>query len=654
MELSDREKQQIVNQCREEYKAGLNFRYAREKHWQEAEDHFLNKQKKSLKQRYNVPIPIVPGFVETWKSNINKTSVEIQPQEDADYKAVIKAKAHYQAQYNYGDYDWEMIEEDGKTQAGLYGRSINKYFAESKPKYDSHLEIIDVYDFYSDPIGGGVLENHRFCGQDNLFKTREDLKLGIESRGYDPKAVAKIINATKEDTIVDNDNLYRSKQNRLVALGLDGHTYNYAGQALYKFIEAGTTYNGERYYVLFNYELGLGIKVVPLKEVFKSNLWPWTSWATHRDPFNFWSKSPVDDMLPIAEMIRILVNQELDNRLKRNFGQRAYDPAIFPNPAELEWRPDGLVKVKSGTSNVGEIGRGIYSFETPELQGTINLVNWLDGVIKEKTGVNSESQGQSDQDKVGIAYLNVQQSAKRSKEVNDAFNKNKKAIVRRYIWGLVEHMRSPISVKIIGEKGAYWEELKRIEVNPDWDIVVNDSSSTLESDEVKKKSLKEIFQTMPEDELLITSPRWRVETKLRIAGIDEDEIRMAFDKEEGNREILAEASILIQDCLKGKPYKINRGANTAFCQKILDYAYDTEDLPPDKFNKLLEIVEAHLPIAAENAARKAVQIRAQQGLPPTDQPQPSAVDQLYGEPAPNTAGGTASQSQQLTQMAPQV
>jgi hypothetical protein len=642
------EQEQIVKQARAEYDAGLKFRHQREAAWKEAEDQYFNRKKKSLKQRYNVPIPIIPGFIDSWKAKINKTEIEIQQQEDADYKAVMKVNAHYLAEQNFGDYDWEMIEEDGKTQGGLYGRSINKYFAQSKPKYKSNLELVDVYDFIADPIGGGALENHRFVQQDNIFKSSEDLKTGVDSMGYDAQAVQKLINATKEDTIVDNDNLFRSKQSRLMALGLDGHTYNYAGQSLYKFIEAGTTWKGKRYYVLFNYETGVGVRVCPLTEVFESNLWPWTSWATHRDAFNFWSKAPVDDILPLAEMIRILVNQELDNRLKRNFGQRAFDPEVFPNPAELTWKPDGLVAVKSGASKVQEIGKGIYQFETPELKGTIDLVNWIDSTLKEKSGINSESQGQTDQDKVGIAYLNLQQSGQRTREVNESFNKNKKAIVRRYIWGLVEHMRSPISVKIIGEKGAEWDDLKRMEVNPDWDIVVKDGSAALEADEIKKKSLKEVFATLAEDELMITSPRWRAETKFRILGIDEDEIRMAFDKEnEGNREILAEASQLIQDCLAGKPYKLNRGANTAFIQKIMDYATDT-DLPLEKYEKLMAIAEEHIPIAQENMARKAVQMMAQQGMMPGPEAQPTATEQLYGEPAPGTPEGTASQSQQMT------
>ena len=159
---------------------------------------------------------------------------------------------------------------------------------------------------------------------------------------------------------------------------------------------------------------------------------------------------------------------------------------------------------------------------------------------------------------------------------------------------------------------------------------------------------------------MVTSPRWRAETKFRILGIEEDEIRMAFDKDnEGNREILSEASQLIQDCLAKKPYKLNRGANTAFIQKIMDYATDT-DLPLDEYNKLMTIAEEHIPIAQENMARKAVQMMAQQGMMP--QP-PTATEQLYGSPqqpqstqtAPNTPGGTQSRSAQLTpNVVPQV
>lgn len=648
----DKNKENIVKQCRAEYDAGLQYRHLREKDWKLAEDQYFNKQVKSLKQRYNVPVPIVPGFVETLLSKIDDPpSLKFKEGEEADYKAVQKVNAFYAQESMRDDHDWEMIDIDAKKQAILYGRAISKFYAQSKPEYQSNLELVDVYDFICDPIGGGNLENHRFVQQDNIFKTKEDLKYGVEAYGYDAKAVEKIINATSSDKLVDNDNSYRSKQSRLMALGLDGITYNYAGQNLYKFIEAGTLYDGERYYVLFNYETGVAVKCVPLKEVFKSGLWQFTSWATHRDSFNFWSKSPVDDIVPLAEMTRVLVNQELDNRQKKNWGMRAFDPEMFPNPAELQWRPDGLVATKSGATLTRSIQNGIYQFETPELRGTIDLVSWIDGVIGQKTGVTADAQGQSDEDKVGIYYGNLQQVADRLGLYNKSYRNFWKAVGRRYVWGLYEHLRTPKAVSIIGEKGQEWDEIKRVDIDPEWDVIVEGGNAEMQADEVKKKRLQEIMATLTPDEMAVLSPKWRAETKLRAAGIDEDEIRIAFDvQNEGNREILSEASIAIQEILKGKTPKPNRGANTAFVQKIMDYAYDT-DLKPHEFDSLIAYAQAHIPIAQQNMARKAVEVAAMKGIPPTQlgkSPLGQPAGQPMESPAPQTPGGTMSQSQQLS------
>jgi hypothetical protein len=653
--LTSQEKTKLSNQLRAEYKAGLDYRHGREKAWKEAEDQYFNRKKKSLKQRYNVPVPIVSGFVETLLSKVDDPpTLKWKPGEEADFKAVKKAQALYQQESRRDDYDWEMVDLDGKKLAALSGRSINKIYAESKPKYRSYLEPVDHYDFIASPIGGGNLERHKFVMQDNILKTKDDLKAGVEMGLYDAQAVSQLINATKEDQIVDNDTMYRAKQNRLMALGLDGISYNFAGQSTYKMIEAGTVFNGKRYYALFNYDTGIIVRCEEWQKVFASNLWCWTSWATHRDVFNFWSKSPVDDILPLSDMIRILVNQELDNRLKRNFGMRAFDPDVFPNPHELQWKPDGLVAMKAGSSKVTQLDKAIFEFDTPELQGTINLVNWIDGVIGQKSGITAEAQGQSDEDKVGIYYGNMQQVADRLGLYNKSYKKNWQAIGRRYVWGLHEHLRSPQAVEIIGEKGQEWDELRRIEINPEWDIIAEGGNAEIQADEVKKKQLQETMKTLTEDELAILSPRWRAETKLRTAGVEEDELRMAFDREnEGNREILAEASISIQEILKGKEPKINRGANTAFIQKILDFATDDDSLTGKQVDQLYAYAEQHIEIAQENMARKAVQMMAQRGISPDMMSQqPTATEQLYSDAtdsvAPNTPEGTQSQSQQLT------
>ena len=651
--VAPRIQEQIAKQCRAEYEAGLKFRHDREKAWQLIEDFYFNRVKKSLKGKFNVPVPIIPGFVDTWQAKLSKPVPLTFDQgvDAADYRAAKKATALYQKISSKNDYDHDMLETDGTKLAGMYGIAPYKYYAQSKGGYRSNLDLVDVYDYIPDPKGGGVQERHKFVQQDNIFRSKEELKDGVDGGMYDAGQISKIINATKTDTIVDNDTQYRSKQNRFTALGLDGITHNYAGQSLYKFIEAGTTFNGQRYYVVFNYETGIWIRCQPLKEVFKSGLWPWVTWYPNRDIFNPLPKGPTDDMIPLAEVIRVLINQHLDNRNKTNYGMRGYDPAIIPDPSQLEWRQDGLVAFKAGSAQLlGDMSKGIFNFETPALSGTIELAQFVDNMLKEKTGVNSESQGQSDQNKVGIAYLNVQQSAERTKLTYQSKSKCWIGIGRRFLWGLSEHMRGPEAVKIIGEKGAEWDELKRVEVNPEWDVQVSGGDDEKANDAIQKKQLVEMFNGLSDDEKAVTSPKWRVKIKLQSLDIPDDEARLAFDlQDESNREVLSRASQMIQDCLEGKPYMPFRGATTAFCQKILDYATET-DLQMEEYMKLMQIVAVHTQIAAENAARKAVQVRAQQGLPPA--PQPGEQGMPTGQPAPGTPGGTASQSQQLSALAP--
>jgi len=650
--MADNTKEQIAKQVRAEYQAGMLYRHDREKaSWSLIEDAYFNRVKKSIKGKFNVPVPIISGFVDTWQAKMAK-HVPLtfdQGVDSADYRAAKKTTAFYGKIKVKDEYDWDMQETDGTKLAGIYGRTIYKYYASSTKGYESNLEPVDVYDFYTDPLGGGIDERAKYKGQDNIFRSKEELKAGAEAGLYDAGQVSKLINATKTETLVDNDTQFKAKHSRLMALGMDGITHNYAGQNLYKLVESGTTFNGERNYVVWNYETGIWVACVPWKERFKSNLWCWPSWATNRDIFNFWSKSPCDDILPVAESIRILINQELDNRNKRNYGQRAYDPSVFPEPAQLEWRPDGLVALKAGTWQMqGDMNKALFQFETPELKGSIDLANWLDNMLKEKTGVNSEAQGNTDTSKVGIAYLNVQQSAERMKLAMESKTKCWVAIGKRFLWGLSEHMRGAEAVRIIGEKGYEEDKLHRFEINPEWDVQVSGGDDEKANDALQKKALAEMFKTLAPDELLVTSPKWRVKTKMQSIEIPDDEIRLAFDlQDESNREVLSRASKMIQDCLEGKEYKPYRGATTVFCQKIVDFATE-EDLPLEKYMKLMQIAEIHLPIAAENAARKAVQTRAQQGLPlmPSEPGFPTET------PTPNTPEGTASQSQQMTQLAP--
>ena len=105
------EANQLVAQCRQEYQAGLKYRYDREKAWHIIEDFCFSKVKKNLKGKFSAPLPIISRFVDTWQAkmakHVNLTS-EINKRE-CEYRAVQKTNGLLQAQKDYEDYDWDLL-----------------------------------------------------------------------------------------------------------------------------------------------------------------------------------------------------------------------------------------------------------------------------------------------------------------------------------------------------------------------------------------------------------------------------------------------------------------------------------------------------------------------------------------------------------------
>lgn len=652
--------QLIGAQCKKEYDNGMQFKQGRVKDWQATEDLYFGRVKKVLKGRFNIPIPIMSGFIDTLQSKIDEPpALKFSQGKESGFKAAQKTQSFYEEESTSEDADWDSLDLDNKKLASFHGRAIYKCYGERNPKYKFNLFISDPYDFYCDPMGGGNLENHRFCGEDNIFRTKYDLIEGAKAGIYDKSAVGKLLMGIIPEQIQQADNAYQNKANRFSALGLSSQMYNFVGDGLLRFVESGTTWHGKRYYVLWNYETGIAIRCKPIVEsgMFKSGLWWWTSWATHRDSFNFWSKAPADDIRPIAETIKILANQELDNRQKKNWPQRAYDPAIFPNSSELNWRPDGLVRTKSGASSVQSIANGIYTFETPELNGTINLVEWLDNMAGKKSGVTADSQGQSDEKKVGIYYGNLQQVADRLGLYNRSYSKCHVAIGRRFVWSLYENLNEKVAVKLIGEKGVEWDTLTRKEVDPLLKIKVEGGNAQLQADEIKRKTQMETLSSIEAKPELANriSPKWLIETKLRNGGFSDEDIRTAFDTDNyADRELLSEASQAIEEIIAGKNPKLNRGATTGFLQKILDFAYDHTDDDFELFNRLIAYINAHQDIVMENMNRRAYKMRSMMGMGVPNREinlpdQPNIAEAMADDsPSPNTFGGTMSRVQSVT------
>lgn len=642
----------------------IKFKQTRLGDIQLSEELYFGKTKPALKGRFNVPLPIMSGFIDTLISKVDDPPrINYGYQDLADYRRAKKIGAAWEIDSSPTKGKWNMKDRMVKKLAAFSGVGVYKYYAESEPKYKSNLEVVDFHDFECEPLGGADLENHKFLGQRNIFKTAADLLNGVKAGTYDATQVRMLLAAVGSDEYKKNDEIYKTKIQRLWLMGLDPETHSYVGQKMYNMTEWYMEHNGERYYMLLEPRAKVWVRFEKLNDVFESNLWPFVAWHTHEDAFNFWSKAPADDMRPIADAMQVLFNQALDNRQKRNFGQRAFDPTIFPDPSQLEWRPDGLVEAKF--DGIRPISQGIFEFQTAEITGTIDLMQYIDDITGRKTGITADTQGASEEKRVGILYSNLQQVADRLGLYNKAYSEAWAHLGQLYKNGLQEHAKGAgIMVKMIGEAGVEWEELVKEDLEPEQDlnISISGGQAELQADELKKKSRTDalaIVMQSPTNAGLI-NPKWSIEQILRTGGYEEEDIRIAMDVENyGNMDILSKASQAIQDIIGGREPKRYRGANTAFIQKILDFASDNE-LDQEIYDALIQYADSHVEVAIENMMRKAriaaialgagmepgAEAGGLPGMTPVGGAPPGGGESFdfLEKPLPNTPGGTAARS----------
>jgi hypothetical protein len=141
----------------------------------------------------------------------------------------------------------------------------------------------------------------------------------------------------------------------------------------------------------------------------------------------------------------------------------------------------------------------------------------------------------------------------------------------------------------------------------------------------------------PELRTLI-NPKFRAESILRAGGYDTEQVRVAMDTEYyGNQDILAEAAEAIAQIVDGKTPDKNRKANSAFIQKILNYATDNQALPQQTFDILIRYAQLHIPVAVENATREMalkMQMMGPMGMPGIPGAQQPTVGQQMMPPKP--------------------
>ncbi|HEB13752.1 MAG TPA: hypothetical protein ENI13_02095 [candidate division CPR3 bacterium] len=604
----------LTGVAQKQIEAGVKAKEKMLEKTREAEKLYFNIQGKMLKGQYNVPLPVMGGFVDALTAKIDDPpNLKFKHTKDADLKKAQRIQASYELDSSATNPKgmWDIKDILTKKIAIFCGRGINKYFAESLPRYASHFEITDYIDFYGEAEGGWHLENHQCLGQLNIIKEDWELKGGARGKNpiYDKEQVKLLLAKTTSEESAQILEDRETNKKRLEALGLADITKlrEYRTDNITNLTEHYMTHHGKRYYLLLDPVKGIWVRVVKLGEVFKSELWPYTSWATHPDAWNFWSKAPVLDVIPIAETMKIVLNETLLNLQRRNRPKRIYDSKMFPNPERLmAGRPDAWVPAKVQDLQKA-LSSGVYEFKTQDTTViTINLMNYLNDFLGEKTGVTPAAQGRGTEELATVFVGNLQQVADRVGLTNKFYKQAQAETGLRYKHGMEEHMPRKRMVEVMGAKGIEWEELVKGDADPDFGIEVTGGNAEIAANEQKKLQRTTAVTAVLRSPII--NQLAAVEEILRAGGIEEDVIKRLTDPTLlGDQEILSEAAQAIDTIVEsdGKEIpKLNRGATTGFIRKIIDYAYDT-DLEDNLFAILVKYGMQHMEIAMENMVRKA-------------------------------------------------
>lgn len=593
-------REEIRAQVTEEIAFARRYKQTKITNWHKNENLYYGAKKKTEESRANVDLGQMQEHVHTLLSKIdNPLTFKFVKRKESQLQRVNRLNAI--KDFDADRDNWDIKDIVGKKQSVLYGRAIYSYAASSHNGYQPHLENVDVYDFLIDPSAGGIdVERAMFLGRYGVVKTREQLK---DNKDYIKDEVRNVLegsgnSAARTQEQINKDNRVRANEH--------SHTQK-EKQHNDKFVfwEWYTTFEGDRYYVLASEDGKDIIKLKKLEEVFRSQLWPFWTYATYPDLTEFWTPSPCDYVREIIMAQSVSINQMLDNAERVNKPQRIVDVSAIQNLAELKYRRDGYIKTNSGTVN-----QALRTIETPSINTPLEVFNQLETIKQQATGVTAGALGVADTDGRATIYEGNQQNVSdRFGLFNKSYSFGYKRFAQLWEKGVREHLNRKIAVDVIGPDGIELKEIGKSDVfrgNDEYAVMTEQSNAELSISEQKKRSLAAYYSSLLGQPQL-ANQKVIIEQLGRIAGEDPDTIRQLLDVDQyGDAELMSEAEKDIEMIVDGQNVKPNRQANAAYKQRFVNYLQDNQDeMDEETVGRMIEYIRSLDVVIRQNTIREA-------------------------------------------------
>lgn len=613
-------RQKIVTQALQEISFARQYKQGKVGNWKTNEDLYYSRKVYPIASRTNVDLGQMSSFVHTLLSKIdNPLQFKFIKRKLAQLKRVeyLNSLRRIDQQRN----DWDIKDIVGKKQAIIYGRAIYSYFADSENGYNSHLDNIDVYDYLIDPSSGGIdIEQAMYMGDYGVVKTRTELLAGMKSGAYLKTETQRLLDGSGNAT--ESSQEETNKINRTQDQNIWNTQKEINDLSKYKFWRWGTTYKGERYYLLLTERGSTAIEVCKIQEKFASGLWWYWTWASFPDLTEFWTPSFCDYVRDIFMAQAVSINQMLDNAEQINKPQKVVNVGAIENLAELKYRRDGYIKVKKDFN----VDQALQTIKVPSINTPISVFNLLEAIAEKASGVTSGAKGVSDEDKVGIYEGNQANAADRFGFLNKSYAFGYKRFAKLYECGVREHLIKKIAIDLMGVDGVEVIDISRRDIfrkSEEFIIIVEASDAELSLSETEKRTKLAFLQSQVGNP--IQNPKKAYEIQANIAGFDEETIRQLQDTSEyGDSGIMSEAERDIERILDNEKINPNQKANTAYKQRFIDYMRDKQEMiTMDQFTLLADYVLRLDPIINRNMVRQGNEALLKQQSNPAEMTDPN-------------------------------
>lgn len=649
-EIPQEDRTAIIAQVLQEIRFARNYKQGKVRNWKTNEDLYYGRKISPEASRSNVDLGEMQSYVHTILSKVDNPLIfKFTKRKNSQLKRV--ARLNSLRIYDQQRDDWDMKDLAGKKQAVIYGRAIYSYYASSEDGYMPHLDNVDVYDFLIDPSGGGLdLDRARYMGDYGVVYTKEELEAGIKTGEFLKEETEKLIAGSPNNLEMNQETT--NQFNRTRDTNVWQTTKELTGQDKWKFWRWGTTYKGERYYLVITERGGQAVKLKKLKDVTglinpksKQPEWWYWSYAAFLDLTEFWTPGYCDYVREVVMAKAKSVNEGLDNAEAVNKPQKVVNVGAVRDMASLKYRREGIIKVKKEF----DATKAVQFLQVPQITTPISIYNLLDGIQARASGVSAATQGadpNNSDSKVAIYEGNQENSADRFGLFNKSYTFGYKRFAKLYEGGAREHLIRSMEIEILGPDGIQLENISKKDIfwkNDTFGLQVQASNAELALSEGQQKLKVEFLAEQEKNPTSPQNPKKAYEIQAEIVGFEEDEIRQLLDSSEfGDATMMSEADEDIEKILDGQKLDPNPIATNAYKARIVRYMkVNAQQLTKLEWRALTEYVKSLTSVIFTNMQEQANDMLMQQAMKaamtPPEEGAEGAPD--TGAPAPAPAGG---------------